>query len=145
VIFLLYCLYVPAGIVQVHKVSYHKFPCTTGAKFHVTIGHETVMGKATFFSGPLPVNREFDFEAEYPFLEELPDSKTKVAEAKAGSDKEAHGHRERETKSEPATQESHYALLEFEKPVTCLPDSIAIGSRLDTDVHIHLSHSCSYT
>ena len=44
----------------------------------VTIGHETVMGKATFFSGPLPVNREFDLEAEYPFLEELPDSKTKV-------------------------------------------------------------------
>ena len=36
------------------------------------------MGKATFFSGPLPVNREFDLEAEYPFLEELPDSKTKV-------------------------------------------------------------------
>ncbi|CAI8054509.1 Selenocysteine-specific elongation factor [Geodia barretti] len=137
-----------AGIAQVHKVSYHKFPCTTGAKFHVTIGHETVMGKATFFSGPLPVNREFDLEAEYPFLEELPDSKTKVAEAKAGSDKEAaegHGHRERETNSEPATQESHYALLEFEKPVTCLPDSIAIGSRLDTDVHIHRSHCCSYT
>ena len=34
--------------------------------------------------------------------------------------------------------ECHYALLEFEKPVTCLPDSIVIGSRLDTDVHIHL-------
>lgn len=44
----------------------------------VTIGHETVMGKAMFFSGP-PVNREFDFEAEYPFLEELPDSKSQVS------------------------------------------------------------------
>ena len=46
----------------------------------VTIGHETVMGKAMFFRGPPPpVNREFDFEAEYPFLEELPDSKAQVS------------------------------------------------------------------
>ena len=44
----------------------------------VTVGHETVMGKATFFTGALPVNGEFDFEAEYPFLEELPDRKTQV-------------------------------------------------------------------
>ena len=36
--------------------------------------------------------------------------------------------------SAPAA-ECQYALLEFEKPVTCLPDAIAIGSRLDTDVH----------
>ena len=60
-----------------------------------------------------------------------------VAEAKSGSEKEAAGDRESKTQL-AARQESHYALLEFEKPVTCLPDSIAIGSRLDTDVHIHL-------
>ena len=31
--FLNFSMYV-AGIVRVQKVSYHKFPCTTGAKFH---------------------------------------------------------------------------------------------------------------
>ena len=36
----------------------------------------------------------------------------------------------------PSAAECQYALLEFEKPVTCLPDSIVIGSRLDTDAHI---------
>ena len=67
--------------------------------------------------------------------------------AEAGSEKEAAGDRESKTrdKTQPAArQESHYALLEFEKPVTCLPDSIAIGSRLDTDVHIHLILTTSY-
>ena len=44
----------------------------------VTIGHETVMGKATFFSGTVPVKGEFDFEHDYPFLEELPDGMTLV-------------------------------------------------------------------
>lgn len=44
----------------------------------VTIGHETVMGKATFFGGVPPVNQQFDFEGEYPFLEELVDCTTKV-------------------------------------------------------------------
>lgn len=43
-------------------------------------------------------------------------------------------------KEKAATIECQYALLEFEKPVTCLPDSITIGSRLDTDVHIHLTY-----
>ena len=41
--------------------------------------------------------------------------------------------------------ECQYALLQFEKPVTSVPDAIVIGSRLDTDVHILLcSHSLSY-
>ena len=35
-------LYIPAGIVRVHKVSYHKFPCTTGAKFHGELPLNTV-------------------------------------------------------------------------------------------------------
>lgn len=40
--------------------------------------------------------------------------------------------------SQTAAVKCQYALLEFEKPVTCLPDSITIGSRLDTDVHSNI-------
>ena len=48
----------------------------------VTIGHETVMARATFFSGSPPpaVNNQFDFDGEYSFLEELIDNKTQVRE-----------------------------------------------------------------
>lgn len=43
--------------------------------FPVTIGHETVMGKVMFFGGVAQESQQFDFEAEYPFLEELMDNK----------------------------------------------------------------------
>ena len=58
--------------------------------------------------------------------------------AKSGSSETTRG-AERGTGQE--REGCYYALLEFEKPVTCLPDSIVIGSRLDTDVHIHLKIS----
>ena len=44
----------------------------------VTIGHETVMGKTLFFGSRSPPKEEFDFETEYPFMEELLDNKLKV-------------------------------------------------------------------
>lgn len=55
------------------------------------------------------------------------------------------GTRESKVKEKAPVIECQYALLEFEKPVTCLPDSITIGSRLDTDVHIHLMYYVTYT
>ena len=55
------------------------YVCVLSAIFEVTIGHETVMGKATFFSGVPPVNQQFDFTGEYSFLEELKESRTQVA------------------------------------------------------------------
>jgi hypothetical protein len=30
-----------------------------------------------------------------------------------------------------------YAIIELESPVICLPDSLLIGSRLDTDIHVN--------
>lgn len=54
-------------------------PCVHCHVPAVTIGHETVMGRATFFSGVPPVDQQFDFDREYPFLEELTDTKTQVS------------------------------------------------------------------
>ena len=61
---------------------------------------------------------------------------SQVATGKSGTEDKS----ESRVKEKAATIECQYALLEFEKPVTCLPDSITIGSRLDTDVHIHLTY-----
>jgi selenocysteine-specific elongation factor len=33
----------------VKKIRFFRFPCKSGAKFHVSIGHETVVASATFF------------------------------------------------------------------------------------------------
>ena len=40
---------ISAAIISVHKIPYYKGTVNTKAKFHITVGHETVMGKATFF------------------------------------------------------------------------------------------------
>ena len=67
-------LTVNAAIVQVKKISYFKGTISTKAKFHITMGHETVMGRGTFFGlydDNVKVPEEFDFTKEYLFQEEL--------------------------------------------------------------------------
>jgi hypothetical protein len=40
---------VEAAVALVRKIKYFKGPCASRAKFHVSIGHATVMATATFF------------------------------------------------------------------------------------------------
>ena len=120
-----------AAIVEVHRIPYFKQTVTTKAKFHITLGHETVMGKATFFCKPpccpegvtgaamtTNENSSFSYDTEYLYQEELL-SKQSAA-----------------TSDGKCVQSSqYYAVLELEHPVTCPADSIIIGSRLDADIH----------
>ena len=99
----------------------------------VTVGHETVMAKVTFFScQELAAASDsasiFDFTREYPYQDELLDSgpihtHTTIRHASAA------------TKPDDVVAKStnQFALLEFEKPITCHAHSIVIGSRLDSD------------
>ncbi|CAL4196420.1 unnamed protein product [Meganyctiphanes norvegica] len=102
----------------VEKINYYKLPVETKAKFHISIGHETVMAKVTFFGSEEVVSseNEFKFEQEYKHQSELIDLK------KLDEDAEY----------KPVQQ---YALLEFEKPIHVIANSILIGSKLDMDVH----------
>lgn len=50
------------GIVRVHKVSYHKFPCTTGAKFHCIYRahlHAVSVNEASLLQWPLAMRRSW--------------------------------------------------------------------------------------
>ncbi len=110
-----------AAVVQVFKIPYFKSKCMTKSKFHITIGHDTIMAKLLFFG---PKDREtqddqWSTDREYCYEEELLDTTQKI-NAKSSSS--------------PAVQ---YALLEFEKPVTCHESSLVIGSRLDSDIHLN--------
>ncbi len=119
-----------AGIISVEKIQYYKGPVASKAKFHITVGHETVMGKAQFFGLPASVDsspnkEDFDFSQEYVFQEEL----CEVSKEK---------NKETTEDSEPAVNaQQQYAVLELEKPVTCPNSSLVIGSRLDTDIHLN--------
>ncbi len=101
-----------AAIINVQKVPYHKLDCKTGSRFHISIGHETVMAKATFFASP---ESSFNYDREYPYQEFLlPPTAT----------------------SEPPLHQ--FALLELEKEVVCPPGAQVVGSRLDCDAYSNM-------
>lgn len=121
-----------AAVISARKISYFKGPLATRAKFHITVGHETVMAKVTFFGLPPTVppggapdvspppqtppslETPFNFDREYFYQDEY---STRRGEAGPGSDPE------------------QWALLEFDRPVTCPSLCLVIGSKLDTDIH----------
>ena len=112
-----------AAVARVHKIPYFKGKCETKSKFHLTIGHDTVMAKLLFFGPPPGMEAEYgsdlDFDKEYIYQEELLDS-TKVISQKSG-----------------VTPLLQFVLVELERPVTCAIDSLVIGSRLDTDINLN--------
>ncbi|XP_076810100.1 selenocysteine-specific elongation factor-like isoform X1 [Clavelina lepadiformis] len=118
-----------AAVVDIKKIAYYNGAVSTKAKFHITIGHATVMGKISIFGHSRPLcdesiadkkslsgatehldvnkNKTFDFNQDYEYCEELLKDSTK----------------------------QQWALLEFEKPILCRGNSLAIGSRFDSDIH----------
>ncbi|XP_045931454.1 selenocysteine-specific elongation factor isoform X1 [Micropterus dolomieu] len=121
-----------AAVISVRKIGYFKGSLATRAKFHITVGHETVMARVTFFglppvgasqplsdtkpppSQPCSLKTPFTFDREYFYQDEYV---TGQGEAGSGPDPE------------------QWALLEFERPVTCPLLCLVIGSKLDTDIH----------
>ena len=135
---------VDAAVVAVRKIAYYKGAVSTKSKFHITLGHETVMGKLSVFAsvddtqsnqtdssdsvaGDLQrlklSSARFDFSKEYAYREEL----LRQGET-SNSNAEQDG-------SSSSQIEEFFALIELDHPVTCASDALVIGSRLDVDVH----------
>lgn len=95
-----------AVILEVTKISYFKEKCLTKSKFHISLGHETIMAKVLFFSSQSP----FSIENEYLYEDELLDESSKG-------------------------EKRQFALLEFDQPVITASQSLAIASKLDIDIH----------
>ncbi len=116
-----------AAVISVQKIEYYRGALTSRAKFHITVGHETVMARISFFNRVLLGNengkcnptspeqnaKSFSFDWEFHHLDEY-----LTCQAEGG-------------RGEP----QQWALLEFERPVTCPPLCLVIGSRLDSDIH----------
>lgn len=82
----------------------------------MSIGHETVMAKATFFSSAV---NQFNFGCEFMYQKLLVDSPSSSCKSATSGDHQ-------------------FALLEFEKPVVCSPLSRVVGSRLDSVAHSNM-------
>ena len=101
---------VPAVIATINRISFFKGDITTKSKFHISVGHETVMGKISLFSANTE-DSEINFDKEYAHQDSLD------ADSDAGK---------------------YFVLIEFDRMVPLLPDCILIGSRLDTDININM-------
>jgi len=102
-----------AVIIDLNCVPYYKGEIRSKTKFHISLGHETVMARVTLFSTCMELEKDdvFDFNSEYQFDEQL--------------------QREDELSKK-------FVLLEFERTVPVIPRCIVIGSKLDTDINANL-------
>jgi selenocysteine-specific elongation factor len=103
-----------AAVIAVQPIRFYKGEISSKSKFHISMGHETVMARLTFFGNDVespssPGKFKYDDEYEYQKCLIRPTDET------------------------PAPK-SQYALLEFERPVTVIPNSLVLGSKLDTDI-----------
>ena len=113
-----------AAVAEVERIRFFKGALESKSKLHVTLGHATVLAEVLFFGRPrgeVPRggSAAFDLDREYEYLPALADPRRSAAGGEEGED----GARDA------------WALLRFERPVTCPPDSFFIGSRLDFDIH----------
>lgn len=121
-----------AAVVSVRKIGYFKGSLATRAKFHITVGHETVMAKVTFFGLPPVAASESSSDTKPPMS--LPCSlETPFTLDREYFYQDEYVTGQGETSSEPDPEQ--WALLEFERPVTCPSLCLVIGSKLDRDIH----------
>lgn len=107
--------YVPtikAAIVRLNPIKYYKGVIGSKYKFHISLGHETVMAVITLFSATNVDQEKFDWQLAYEYLPEV------VKSNELSSD------------VVPCTI---FALLEFEHTVAVQPNALVIGSKLDMD------------
>lgn len=121
-----------AAVISVRKIGYFRGSLATRAKFHITVGHETVMAKVSFFGLP-PVGVSEPPSDNTPAPTELQPCSL---DAPFAFDREYFYQDEYVTgQGETGSDPQQWALLEFEHPVTCPSLCLVIGSKLDADIH----------
>lgn len=150
-------------ICMVKKVRYFREAARSNTKFHVSIGHTTVLATATFYGAKEMLSMARDkeeggkereakgsslnasYQRHFPRIPYDWDSHYEVQDELYGGETAAH-EREHEHEHEEGSEESltrtrhehghepvQWALLQFQQPVYCPLGSLIIGSRLDID------------
>ncbi|XP_036389247.1 selenocysteine-specific elongation factor [Megalops cyprinoides] len=143
-----------AAVISVRKIGYFRGTLATRSKLHITVGHETVMARVSFFglppSGSPSAAASSDAPSD-PGSAQPPDnpasketsyiqplSNLTLLDKTFSFDRE-YFYQEEYVIGQPGAGEGpdpeQWALLEFERPVTCPSFCLVIGSKLDTDIH----------
>lgn len=105
-----YLRHVYVVVLKVNRIKYFKQTIKTKSKLHMSIGHETVLGKVLFFTSPSETLTESD---QLLYKEELEPVETTI---------------------EKTLSENIFVIIEFEKPVLVAQNMLVIASNL-TELH----------
>jgi len=153
------------AIAVVRKVRFFKGQLNSGGKFHVSVGHQTVMATVTFW-GAREIARQVEREQESQQQQMASNGNAPIlGKSSLGGTADLAGlprlkfdwnqdflHQDNYLESIPVSDDVlasqvetskdgdsqpplHWARLEFLTPVYCPMDSLVIGSRLDTEVN----------
>lgn len=150
---------VSSAIAVVRKVKYFHGKLQSNSKFHISVGHNTVMASVTFFGGKelsskpfstiddgnieegpsaslsggnisgLP-RLKFDFNNDFLFQDELMEDVEEVKDSISSIDNV-----DKKRNLKQSELPLNFAILNFQTPVFCPSNSLIIGSRLDTDIN----------
>ncbi|CAO1361114.1 unnamed protein product [Diamesa serratosioi] len=98
--------YIHSTILKVNKVKHFKREIKSKSKFHISLGHDTVIGSIILFSTN-NLSSDYNWSSEYKYEESITE--------------------------EPDNPRVYYALLEFEHPVLVYDSMLLIGSKLDIE------------
>lgn len=140
---------VSCALVAVRHIRFFKTACKTGAKFHVTVGHATVMGTATFFGPPGAAAAEAERQAAVEGKDEAARKAAQAARALAVAraplptsfaDGGEHLYQEELDTAAP----DQWCVLQLEQPVACALPATAICSHLETDHNLNACRIAFY-
>ncbi|CAF0707256.1 unnamed protein product [Brachionus calyciflorus] len=109
-----------AVIIELKKIRHFKSKIESMSKFHISIGHETLLAKIELFSTESD-DDNFNMSNEYLHVPEI----------------------DQEFLDQKGKNFKVYALIDFstdstnDQGVLCVDDSLLIGSKLDTDIHLN--------
>ncbi|KAJ3337979.1 hypothetical protein HDU93_000242 [Gonapodya sp. JEL0774] len=138
-----------ACIISASKVKFFKYPVESKAKYHVSIGHETVVGVVRIFgrAAKTDASRAADLRPELSTttrgaLSSTNSSSSRAPLASGISDSSStfdrtleYEHHDSLSAEENPQASEQYMLIEFEKPVAAPRRALVIGSRLDMDIN----------
>ena len=132
------------AIALIRKVPYFPGKLASGSKFHISVGHTTVMATATFWGGMELLDQpRVEQGEEIPEGNKKKDEKLLERNLALGGEADIAGlphlkfnyaqnflHQD-QVLDEPKGM-LHWAMLDFQTPVYCPLESLVIGSRFDT-------------
>ena len=120
------------GIVDFNAIKFFKVTIASKSKYHISLGHETVLGKITLFKSIANDAKSEPTELEKKFANMTLSDKDRFTYLPEITEEEQ---TDVPSSSDTGERGNIFAIIEFERPTYIVPNCQVLGSRLDFDSH----------